>query len=58
MIGIWADWVFLLVTGLVAFYGLTYRDARGERPWVHLMFGGLAVFYFMRTLLSDVLGVI
>lgn len=56
--GTWFDWVFLIVTGAVAFHGLTYRDARGERPWVHLLFGGIATLYFVRLLLSDILGVV
>lgn len=56
--GTWFDWVFLFGTGLVAFHALTYRDARGDRPWVHLLFGCIAALYFMRVLFADILGVV
>jgi len=53
--GTWVDWIFLLGTGAVAYHGLTYRDAQGERPWVHLLFGCIAAIFFMRVLFSDIL---
>lgn len=56
--GTWFDWIFLIVTGAVAFYGFTYRDARGERPWIHLLFGAIAILYFGRTLFSDILSIL
>ncbi len=55
--GTWIDWVFVIVTGLVAYHGLTYRDANGEHPWVHLLFGAIALIFFFRVLLADILGV-
>ena len=54
----WIDWVFLLVTGGIAFHGLTYRDANGERPWVHLLFGCIAALFFFKVLFQDVLKVV
>ncbi len=51
------NWILVVVTGLVAVHGLTYRDDDGERPWVHLLFGCIALIFFMRFLFADILGV-
>ena len=48
--------VFVVVTGLVAWHGLTYRDKDGERTWVHLLFGCIALLYCLWVLGSDILG--
>ncbi|MGI9384868.1 MAG: hypothetical protein ACR2PO_17080 [Methyloligellaceae bacterium] len=56
--GTWVDWVFLLVTGGIAAHGLTYRDASGDAPWVHLLFGSIAALFFLKVLLQDVLQVV
>lgn len=55
--GNWIDWLMIVGTGVVAWHGLTYRDANGDRPWVHLLFGGIALLVFLRTLLLDILEV-
>lgn len=55
--GTWVDWLMIIGTGAVAYHGLTYRDANGDRPWVHLLFGSIALMFFFRTLLHDILGV-
>jgi hypothetical protein len=55
--GSWVDWLLIVGTGAIAYHALTYRDANGERPWVHLLFGAIALMFFMRTLLHDILGV-
>lgn len=52
------DWVFVIVTGAVALHGLTYRDADGERPWVHLLFGSIALLFCVRVLFVDILDVV
>ncbi len=49
-------WICVIATGAVAFHGLTYRDARGERPIVHLLFGAIALMFCLRFLLLDVFG--
>lgn len=49
------DWIAVMVTGVIAIHGLSYRDAKGERPWVHLLFGAIALMFFMRFLLADIL---
>lgn len=50
------DIVFLIVTALVAYHGLTWRDENGESDWVRLLFGSIALLFFFRVLLVDVLG--
>lgn len=52
------DIVFVLVTGAVAWHGLTYRDKNGERPWVHILFGAIALLFCFRVLVFDLLGVL
>jgi hypothetical protein len=49
------DLIFVAVTGLIAWHGLTYRDKDGERPWVHLLFGAIALLYCLYVLGNDVL---
>jgi len=51
------SWIFVIATGAIAIHGLTYRDARGERPVVHQLFGAIALLFCLRFLLLDILGV-
>ncbi len=55
--GDWIDWVLVLATGAIAYHGLTYRDEDGDKPWVHLLFGCIALMFCMRFLLHDILEV-
>lgn len=48
--------IFLAVTGFVAYHGLTWRDEEGESDFVRLLFGAIALLFFFRVLLVDVLG--
>ena len=50
----WVDIFFLIVTGAVAYHGLTYRDENGESEWGHLLFGAIALLFFFRVLFVDV----
>jgi len=50
------DLIFVIVTGLIAWHGLTFRDEEGELETGHLMFGAIALLFCMRVLLVDVLG--
>ena len=50
------DIFFVIVTGLVAWHGLTFRTKDGDREWVHLLFGCIALMYCMWVLFSDLLG--
>ena len=49
------DWIFLLVTGAVAFHALTHRNEDGENDIGHLLFGSIALLFFGRVLLVDIL---
>lgn len=51
------NWICVIATGAIAFHGLTYRDARGVRPIVHLVFGAIGLLYCLRFLLLDILGI-
>jgi hypothetical protein len=50
--------VFLLVTGLIAWHGIRYRDAEGDTDFVRLLFGCIAATFFCLVLFQDVLGMI
>lgn len=52
------NWILVVVTGIIAVHGLSYRDATGEHPWVHLLFGCIALIFCMRFLFADILGLI
>jgi len=52
------NWVFIVTTGLIAWHGITYRDKEGEKDFVRLLFGCIALMFFLRVLLVDILKVI
>ena len=47
--------LFLVVTAAVAYHGLTWRDKEGESDFVRLLVGAIALLFFFRVLLVDVL---
>ena len=49
------DWVFLIITGAVAYHSLTHRNEDGENDIGHMLFGSIAMLFFMRVLLVDIL---
>ena len=49
------DIVFLVVTGLIAYNGIRYRDAQGNSDFVRLLFGCIAAMFFFLILFRDVL---
>ncbi len=51
------DWIFLLVTGAIAYHALTHRNADGQNDIGHMLYGAIALLFFMRILLADILGV-
>ena len=57
MSGTWVDWLAVIVTGAIAVHGLTHRDDNGDRPWVHLLFGAIALMFFTRFLFADILDI-
>lgn len=49
------DWIFLLVTAVIAWHALTHRNADGENDIGHLLFGAIALLFFVRVLFVDIL---
>ena len=49
------DWIFLAVTGFVAYHALTHRNEDGENDIGHMLFGSIALLFFARVLLVDIL---
>jgi hypothetical protein len=52
------NFVFLIVTGAIAWHGIRYRDADGNTDFVRLLFGCIAATYFFLVLFQDVLGIV
>ncbi len=52
------DWLFLLVTGVIAYHALTHRNEDGENDIGHLLFGSIALLFFVRVLFVDILKLI
>ncbi len=55
--GTWIDWLLVACTGLIAFHALTFHDESGDRPCVHLLFGSIALMFFFRFLLHNILDI-
>jgi len=51
------NWVFLAVTGAVAWHAIRFRDKDGNPDFVRLLFGCIAAMFFLKVLLEDVLAV-
>ena len=49
------DIVFLVVTGVIAYNGVRYRDEQGNSDFVRLLFGCIAAMFFFLILFRDVL---
>jgi hypothetical protein len=49
------DWVFVVVTGFIAYHGITYRDENGQSELVHVLFGCIALLFCLRVLFVDIL---
>ena len=52
------DIVFVMITGFVAYHGLTYRDEEGESDIGHLLFGAIALLFCLRILFVDILNLV
>ena len=51
------NWVFILATGIIAWHGITYRDKEGEKDFVRLLFGCIALLFFLRVLFLDIINI-
>ncbi len=52
------DYLFLAVTGFIAWHGIRYRTEEGKTDVVRLLFGCIAATFFFLVLFQDVLGVV
>jgi hypothetical protein len=52
------DWVFVTVSGIIAWHALTHRNEDGENDVGHLLFGCIALLFFLRVLFVDILKLI
>ena len=52
------NWLFVLVTGVIAFHGITYRKPDGDRDTVRTLFGCIALLFCLRVLFVDILDLI
>lgn len=52
------DYIFVLVTGAIAYHGLTFRNEEGESDTVRLLFGAIALLFCLRVLFVDIFGLI
>lgn len=52
------DWFFVIVTGAIAWHGITYRDENGDSDFVRLLFGCIALVFCIRVLFVDILKVL
>ncbi|MEX0731897.1 MAG: hypothetical protein WED00_18520 [Aquisalimonadaceae bacterium] len=51
------DVLFVIVTAAVAYHGITYRTAEGDRDTVRLLFGCIALMFCIWVLFNDVIGI-
>ena len=52
------NWIFILATGIIAWHGITYKDKEGEKDFVRLLFGCIALIFFIRVFIVDILKII
>ncbi len=50
------DILFVIITGLIAWHGLTFKDKDGKKDFVRLLFGSISLLFFLRVLFFDILG--
>ena len=49
------NYLFLLVTAIVAVHAIRFRDKEGKPDYVRLLFGCIAAVFFILVLIQDVL---
>lgn len=52
------NWLFVLVTGVIAYHGISYRTPQGDRETVRTLFGCIALLFCLRILFVDILELI
>lgn len=49
------NWIFVAVTGFIAFHGITYKDKNGNKDGVRLLFGCIALLFCITVFAKDIL---
>ena len=52
------NYLFLAVTGFIAWHGISHRDEEGKTDLVRILFGCIAATFFFLVLFQDVLGLV
>ena len=47
--------LFVLVTGFIAWHGLTFKDAKGKKDFVRLLFGSISLLFCLKVLFFEIL---
>ncbi len=51
------NYLFLVVTAIIAIHAIRFRDPEGKPDYIRLLFGCIAAVFFLLVLLQDVLKV-
>ena len=57
MDGTASEWAAVAVAAVFAAYCFSYRDALGQRPWLHLLLGVAVFLAGLRRFLDDILNI-
>ena len=49
------DLIFVIVTAFVSWHGLTFRDSEGNKDFVRLLFGSIALLFCLKVFFTDIL---
>ena len=52
------NYIFLVVTAIIAIHAIRYRDDDGKADFIRLLFGCIAAVFFILVLFQDVLKVV
>ena len=47
--------LFVLITAFIAWHGLTFRDKKGNKDFVRLLFGAISLLFCIRVLLTEII---
>ena len=47
--------LFVIITAFIAWHGLTFRDANGNKDFVRLLFGSISLLFSIRVLFTEVI---
>lgn len=49
------NWIFVVVTGFIAYHGITFRDNKGNKDTIRLLFGCIALLFCITIFAKDIL---